>query len=108
MQFDINETLADMLQNIREVAEDQWDDIKTVTGQMLENKKIRLEIYARFRLEGKITQEEFEQRLEDEKLITESELHAVAVMKKATAQKIANAMIETLNKAVKAVLDSAL
>ena len=107
MAFDINETLAEMLSKIKDVASDEWDDIKIVTGQFLENKKIRLEMYAKFRLNGDITQEEFEKHLEDEKLITESELHAIAVMKKATAQKIANAMIDTLNNAVRTALDVA-
>lgn len=40
-------------------------------------------------------------RLEDEKLIVETELHAIAVITKAIAQKAANAAMDVLEKAVK-------
>ncbi|CAN5685167.1 hypothetical protein BH10BAC2_BH10BAC2_03690 [soil metagenome] len=104
MQFDINEVLADMLGAVKKVAKENWDMVKTTANDFMQSRKLRLELLASFRLENQISQEFFEARLKDEKAILQSELHAVAVISKATAQKAANAAITVLESAVSKIL----
>ena len=101
MNFDINEVLAEMIAAIKETVADNWNEVKSTANQMLQRKKERLELLAELRISGDLIQEKFESRLADEKLIVEAELHAIAVLSKAIAQKAANAAIEILEKAVK-------
>lgn len=108
MDFDINEVLADMLLAIKGTVTDNWDEVKSTANQIFERKKERLQLLAELRLNGDLSQEKFESRLQDEKLIVEAELHAVAVISKAIAQKAANKALDVLNKAVKTAIDTAL
>ena len=108
MNFDINEVVANMLSAIKGTVEDNWDEVKSTANQFLQRKKERLELLAVLRINGDLSQEKFESRLKDEKLIAEAELHAIAVISKAIAQKAANAAIEILEKAVKVAVSSAL
>ena len=101
MNFDINEVLAEMIAAIKDTVADNWNEVKSTANQMLQRKKERLELLAELRISGDLSQEKFESRLADEKLIVEAELHAIAVLSKAIAQKAANAAIEILEKAVK-------
>lgn len=105
MEFDINEVLADMLGVIKQTVDDNWDEVKSTTNQFLQRRKERLELLAELRITGELSQEKFTSRLEDEKIVFEAELHAIAVISKAIAQKAANAAIDVLIKAVKAVID---
>ena len=100
MAFDINETLADMLGSIKTTVHDNWNLVKDTANAFLQSKKDRLELLASLRLQNEISKEFFLKRLEDEKKILESELHAVAVITKAIAQRAANAAIDVLDKAV--------
>lgn len=106
MKFDINEILSDMLGAIKGTVEDNWPEVKSTANQFLQNKKDRLELIAELRITGDLSQEKFESRLGDEKLIVEAELHAIAVVSKAIAQKAANAAIDVLKNAVKSVIDT--
>ena len=108
MNFDINEVLANMLSAIKGAVEDNWDVVKITANQFLERKKERLELLAELRITNELSQEKFESRLADEKLVVEAELHAIAVITKAIAQKAANAAIDVLVKAVKVAIDTAL
>lgn len=108
MAFDINETLADMLSAIKNVVSDNWDEVKSTANQFLNRKKERLQLLAELRITGELSQEKFESRLQDEKLIAEAELHAIAVISKAIAQKAANAAIDVLQKAVKTAISAAI
>lgn len=108
MNFDINEVLANMLSAVKGAAEDNWGEVKTTANQFLERKKERLELLAELRINNELSQEKFESRLSDEKLIVEAELHAITVISKAIAQKAANAAIDVLVKAVKVAIDTAL
>ncbi len=108
MNFDINEVLADMLSAIKGTVEDNWNEVKTTANQFLQRKKERLELLAELRINGDLSQEKFKSRLLDEKLIVEAELHAIAVISKAIAQKAANAAMDILGKAVKVAIDTAL
>lgn len=104
MKFDINEVIAQMSGAVKDTVSENWSDAKSATSQFLTNRKERLALIAELRLTGDLTQEKFESRLNDEKLILEAELHAVAVITKAIAQKAANAAIDVLTKAVSTVL----
>jgi len=108
MNFNINEVIAEMLSSVKTTVRDNWDMVKTPASQFLDRRKDRLALLAELRIKGEISQEKFESRLEDEKLIVEAELHAIAVISKAIAQKAANAAIDILNKAVKTAIDTAL
>jgi hypothetical protein len=108
MNFDINEVLADMLSAIKGTVDDNWSEVKATANQFLQRKKERLELLAELRINNELSQEKFESRLADEKLIVEAELHAIAVVSKAIAQKAANAAIDVLVKAVKVAINTAL
>jgi hypothetical protein len=101
MKFDINEVLAGMMGAIKNTVTENWDEVKSVANQFLQRRKYRLELLAELRISAEISQEKFESRLKDEKLIVEAELHAIAVILKAIAQKAANAAIGVLENAVK-------
>ncbi len=105
MKFDIEQTINDMLAAIKGVVSDHWDEVKTVATEFLKRRKDRLQLIAELRISGELSQEKFESRLNDEKLIAEAELNAAAVISKAIAQKAANAAIDVLSKAVKGVVD---
>lgn len=105
MKFDIEQTINDMLAAIKGVVTDNWDEMKTVASEFLKRRKDRLKMIAEMRISGELSQEKFESRLNDEKLIAEAELNAVAVVSKAVAQKAANAAMDVLSKAVKGVID---
>jgi hypothetical protein len=106
MNFDINEVLANMLSAIKETVDDNWDEVKNTANQFLQRKKERLELLAELRISNELSQEKFESRLADEKLITEAELHAIAVISKAIAQKATNAAMDVLEKAVKIAINT--
>jgi hypothetical protein len=100
MAFDINEVLAQMLGAIKTTAKDNWTNVKDTANGFLQDRKLRLELLASLRLQKQISQEFFVKRLADEKKILESELHSVAIITKAIAQKAANAAIDVLQGAV--------
>ena len=100
MAFDINETVADMLGSIKTTVKDNWNMVKDTANAFLQSKKDRLELLASLRIQNEISKEFFLKRMEDEKKILESELHAVAVITKAIAQRAANAAIDVLDKAI--------
>ena len=108
MNFDINSVLADMLSAMKGTVGDKWEEVKSVANLFLEHSKERLELIAELRITGELTQEKFESRLLDEKLIVEAELNAVKVISKALAQKAANAAIEVVEKAVGTAIIAAL
>jgi hypothetical protein len=105
MKFDINQIVNDMLAAIRGVVADNWDEVKTVATEFLKRRKDRLQMIAELRISGELTQEKFESRMNDEKLIAEAELNAIGVISKAIAQKAVNAAMDVLSKAVKGTID---
>lgn len=104
MNFNMNEVLSGMLSAIQGTVTDHWDEVKSTANQFLQRKKERLKLMAELRISGELSQEKFESRLEDEKLILEAELNALAVISKAIAQKAVNAAMDILDKAVKAAI----
>ncbi len=108
MNFDINEVLADMLTKIKNNVDENWDQVKDTSNQFLQNKKERLELLAELRINGELSEEKFQSRLKDEKLVLEAELHAIAVISKAIAQRATNGAIEVLEKAVRTAISTIL
>lgn len=100
MAFDINEVVAQMLGAIKTTAKDNWNIVKDTANTYLQNRKSRLELLASLRLHNEIDQQFFLNRIADEAKILESELHSIAIITKAAAQKAANAAIDILQNAV--------
>lgn len=100
MNFDINNVVDEMLSVIKGTVTDSWKEVKPITEQFFQRRKERLELLAELRITGELSQEKFESRLLDEKLIVEAELNAIAVISKAIAQKATNAAIDIFEKAV--------
>jgi hypothetical protein len=108
MSFNINEVSSGMLSEIKGAVAEDWPQVKATAERFLQNKKDRLALLAELRIKGELSQAKFESRLQDEKLILEAELNALAVLSKAIAQNAANAALEILGKAVTAAISAAL
>jgi hypothetical protein len=100
MKFDIDETMAQMLEAMKGVARENWKTIKGNANGFLQQRKGRLELLTSLRIANEIKEEFYVKRLKDEKKILESELHSIAIVTKSIAQKAANAAIEVLQDAV--------
>ena len=100
MAFEINELVAQMLGSLKTYVKYDWKLVKETASIFLQSRKDRLELLASLRLNNEISQKFFLKRLEDEKKIFESELHAVAIITKAMAQRAANAALDVLSNAV--------
>lgn len=105
MSFDINETIAQMAGAIKGVISEDWPIVKNTVNGFLEDEQSRLELLASLRIKGQINEDDFADRLQNEGLILESELHAIAIITKAVAQRAANAAIDVLTQAVQAAID---
>jgi len=108
MSFNINEVSSGMLSAIKGAVAEDWPVVKATAERFLQNKKERLSLLAELRIKGELSQAKFESRLQDEKLILEAELNALAVLSKAIAQNAANAALDILGKAVTAAISAAL
>lgn len=108
MSFDIGKVLSDMGLAIKGQVGDHWNDVQSTATTMLQHQKARLELLAELRIAGDLTQEKFESRLMDQKLVVEAELNALAVLTKVIAQNAANAAMDVLSKAVTAAISAAL
>lgn len=104
MAFEINEVVAHMLGAVKASVKDDWKLVKETAGTYLQTRKGRLDLLASLRLNNEISHKFFVKRLEDEKKILESELHSVAIITKAAAQRAANAAIDVLSKAVASLI----
>lgn len=104
MEFDLNEVFADMINAVKTNVKEDWPLVRDSAADFLESKKLRLSLLAELRISGEISKKTFDSRLEDEKKILESELHAVVVITKVAAQNAANAAIDILSKAVETAL----
>jgi hypothetical protein len=105
MAIDINEIIPRMLEAIKSEVKNDWNSVKGAAAGFLQNKKDRLSFLAALRLNNQISDEDFKQRLKNEELIFEAELHAVALIARVTAQNAANAAIAVLSKAVATAID---
>jgi hypothetical protein len=104
MKLDINKVINDMLAGIKGTVADSWDEVKAASEQFMQRRKERLLLIAELRITGELTEEKFKSRLNDEKLLLEAELNAMAVISKAIAQRAANTAIDILEQAVKTAI----
>jgi hypothetical protein len=104
MAFDINEVLAGMLSSVKTITKDNWNNVKDSANSYLQDRKFRLELLAALLLQKEISQEFFKKMVAEEEKILESELHSIAIVTKAIAQKAANAALDVFQKAVMKVL----
>lgn len=104
MDFNIDEVLAQMLNAVKGEVRENWDLVKGSANGFLQSRRLRLELLASLRLKNQISGQFFEDRLKDEKDIMTSELHAIAIISKVTAQNAANAAIAVLQKAVDSII----
>ena len=104
MTFDINTVLPEMVTAVKGVVGEQWNEVKPVAVKFLKNRRERLELLVELRINGQLSPEKFKDRLNDEKLIIEAELNALAVISKAIAQEAVNAAANVLEKAVKTAI----
>ncbi|MEO7263962.1 MAG: hypothetical protein ABIW38_03570 [Ferruginibacter sp.] len=104
MTLNIDEVLSDMLLAVKSEVKDDWVIIKGSANDFLQSRKLRLDLLASFRINNQISEEFFMARLDDEKHILESELHAIAIISKVTAQKAANAAMSVLQKTVMSLI----
>jgi hypothetical protein len=100
MNFNIDEVIAQMLNAIKGEVQDNWSLVKDTASDFLQNRRLRLDLLTSLRLQQQISEQFYEGRLADEKDILASELHAIAIISKVTAQNAANAAIAVLQKAV--------
>lgn len=108
MKFDINQVLTDMLTAVKGSVKNDGGKVKGITAQFFKNQKERLEELATYRINGEITQEDFESRLEQNKSIIEAELNAIKITAKVVVQNATNAAIDVFNKAVKGAISAIL
>ncbi|HZK07106.1 MAG TPA: hypothetical protein VFC92_02800 [Bacteroidales bacterium] len=104
MKLDINKVINDMLAGVKDTVADSWDEVKCVAEEFILRRKDRLFLLAELRISGDLPEDKFKSRIDDEKLILEAELNAMAVITKAIAQRAANAAIDILEQAVKAAI----
>lgn len=100
MAFDINEVVAQMLGAIKDTVKDNWNNVKDSANDYFQDHQSRLELLASLWLNKQISKKFFLSRVADEKKILESELHSIAIITKAIAQKAANAAIDIFQNAV--------
>ena len=100
INFDLKNTFDEMLASAKQSAGEGGKEAKGVAKQFLQNRKERLQLLAELRLAGDLPDEKFMSRLEDEKLILEAELKAMAVISKSTAQSTAQSVINIFQSAV--------
>ncbi|WP_374163584.1 hypothetical protein [Arcticibacter sp. MXS-1] len=103
-KFDIKEVSDGMLSALREHTGKGWSKFKSVVREFDELNADRLGMLAAEHLSGNINKEEFEQRLEDEKLMLEAQLNALNVIAKAAVQNAVNAAFDVLRDAVYSAL----
>lgn len=104
MAFDIDETLAGMLAAIRASVADDWSLVRETAADFLDSRKARLDLLADMRLQGEVDDAFVRARLDDERIVLESELHAISILTKAAAQRAANAAVDVLMEAIQKAL----
>lgn len=108
MSFDVDKVLGDMLAAVKGNVSKNWDKVKPIVEQMMQNEKENLELMTSLWTNGEITNEQFASRLEDRKVVIEANLEAMKVVSKAMAQGAANAAIDVLDKAIAAAIKTVL
>lgn len=104
MSFNAEKVVRDMIDAMQDTVGKEVPGIGQYGRQILEKQKASLAELAQARLTGEIDDRIFERELKRERTVAETELLAVKIMTKATAQRALNAAIGVLRDAVKAAL----
>ncbi|MCP4667297.1 MAG: hypothetical protein GY849_13125 [Deltaproteobacteria bacterium] len=108
MDFDIDRVIQDMIVAVVGVVKEEHGDISRYAKEIIEAEKETMTELSELRINGEITDDEFQSELEDEKDTLVAQLKAVAVMELAMTQKAVNAAIDVLVKAVGVAASSVL
>ncbi len=108
INFDIKDTITQMLGVVKQTTGENWKDVKEFANQFLENRKERLKMLAELKISGDLDNEKFLSRVEDEKLVFEAELNALACVSKAIAQRAVNGAIDVFHQAVQKAIGAVL
>jgi hypothetical protein len=94
--MDIGNLLQEMLTAMQSTMKKGWKKLEPTAKHFLENRKENIQELTSLWLGGELTKEEYESRLEDEKLIWEAQLNAISAISKSTLQHSINAAIDVL------------
>ena len=100
LEFDFKKTMDEILETSLKTAGKAGEEAKGVAKKFFENRKERLKLLAELRIDGELSEKRFIGRMEDEKLLLEAELNALAVLTKAKAQQVANGAMNMLQNSV--------
>ncbi len=102
MAFDIEDVLGGMKDAMKGELDDDngWEDIKDYWEQVLEDRKEALKTIGDLRLQGALTNDEMEYELKQEKETLEIQFLALKQMTKSVLQRMINAAMATLRKAI--------
>ncbi len=101
MQIDMNAVFSQMKDAIKFEVREGWQQAKSGTASFFQKRAERMEMMANMRIQNKVTEEFFQERLLDERDILASELHTISMVSKVASQNAANAAIDVLEKAIK-------
>jgi len=104
VSFDIEQVLKEMGAAIGDTAQKGSGAIESYAQTILEKERKSLQELAEARVTGEIDEATFNQELERERLVVETELLTGEIMTKALVQKAVNAALEVFNKAVQAAI----
>lgn len=104
MTIDYNATIGQMLAAMQTTAGKDWKKLKPRAEQILNTHKQQFELIAQLRLTGQVTDEEFTQMIDSEKLLMEASTNALEVMLKVIMQNCINAALQVLIKVVSAAI----
>lgn len=104
MIFDIKATIDQMTLAVKEVLLDDAGKIVGYPDTIIKNKYESLRELAEAMVSGEITEEDFEEEIERERMVFEAELLTLEIMGQATAQKAVNSALDVFTKAVKLAL----
>jgi hypothetical protein len=104
MSFDIEAVAKDMAAAMKKNLMEDLGNMEDYGKQILENEKESLELISQERLAGRWSEEKFNQELEREKKVLETELLTITIMTKAAAQKAINAAMAVFTNAINSAL----
>jgi hypothetical protein len=104
MAFNFNLVLGDMANAIKENSADASGNISTYAKMVMEKEKISLQELAIARLDGDISEQEFNDEVAREKKVLQAELLTLKIMGKAMAQKAVNAAMGVFINAIKVAI----
>lgn len=104
MSFNVNDVLSDMVDALKKTVADEAGKFNGYAEMIMAKEKSALEELVQARFAGEISEQDFHDEVEREKIVVQAELLTLQIMSKAMAQKAVNAAMEIFVKAVKLAL----